>query len=180
VNRKITPWIIVSMHRPWYNSNKIHHLEAEEMRLVLEPIFYDYKVDVFLTGHVHGYERTHHVYNNKTTHGAPIHIIIGTAGTHEGLWDHWLPEQPSWSVFRTALNWGFNEYTIHNITHFSGIFRDSDTNEIVDQFWIINPFLISIQRWRFTFILSIQISISGTILATVVKVGIKILSIKPI
>jgi len=138
INRKKTPWFIVVMHRPWYNSNQLHQYEGEEMRKTLEPIFYPYNVDLYLTGHVHAYERTHAIYDFKMNHGAPVHMTIGTAGTHEGLWNHWIQEKPVWSAFRSALYWGFNEYTIFNETHFHGIFRDSDNlDHIVDQFWLI-------------------------------------------
>ena len=42
------------------------------------------KVDLIFAGHVHSYERTFGVANNKTTAGAPIYINIGDAGNREG------------------------------------------------------------------------------------------------
>ncbi|XP_028070673.1 purple acid phosphatase 2-like [Camellia sinensis] len=32
VNRSETPWLIVLMHSPWYNSNKYHYMVGETMR----------------------------------------------------------------------------------------------------------------------------------------------------
>merc|ERR1711974_390100 len=38
VDRQVTPWIIAGWHRPWYNTNSAHHLEAEQMRTTMEPL----------------------------------------------------------------------------------------------------------------------------------------------
>jgi acid phosphatase type 7 len=58
VNRSETPWLIVLMHAPWYNSYNYHYMEGETMRVMYEPWFVKYKVDLVFAGHVHAYERT--------------------------------------------------------------------------------------------------------------------------
>lgn len=58
VDRSLTPWLIIVLHAPLYNSNEAHQLEAEGFRLIFEPWFVKYKVDVVYAGHVHAYERT--------------------------------------------------------------------------------------------------------------------------
>ena len=58
VDRKKTPWLIVLMHVPIYNSNEAHFMEGESMRTVFESWFVKYKVDVVFAGHVHAYERS--------------------------------------------------------------------------------------------------------------------------
>lgn len=58
VNRSETPWLIVLMHAPWYNSNSYHYMEGETMRVQFESWFVQYKVDVVFAGHVHSYERS--------------------------------------------------------------------------------------------------------------------------
>lgn len=58
VNRSETPWLIVLMHSPWYNSYNYHYMEGETMRVMFEPWFVKYKVDLVFAGHVHAYERS--------------------------------------------------------------------------------------------------------------------------
>lgn len=64
------------------------------MRTAIEPLLQEFKVDVYLAGHVHVYERTHGIYNHTVTdlpdengnyHSptSPIHVTIGTAGVRE-------------------------------------------------------------------------------------------------
>ncbi|KAF3789036.1 Bifunctional purple acid phosphatase 26 [Nymphaea thermarum] len=58
VDREMTPWLIVLMHAPLYNSNDAHYMEGESMRVVFEKWFVKYKVDLIFAGHVHAYERS--------------------------------------------------------------------------------------------------------------------------
>jgi hypothetical protein len=58
VDREKTPWLIVLMHSPMYNSNEAHYMEGESMRAAFEKWFVKYKVDLVFAGHVHAYERS--------------------------------------------------------------------------------------------------------------------------
>lgn len=57
IDRVKTPWIIVLLHAPWYNSNMAHKGEGESMRQAMEQLLYNARVDAVFTGHVHAYER---------------------------------------------------------------------------------------------------------------------------
>lgn len=59
VDRGKTPWIVVIVHAPWYNSNTAHQGEAEsdDMKKAMEALLYGARVDVVFAGHVHAYER---------------------------------------------------------------------------------------------------------------------------
>lgn len=65
VDREKTPWLIVLMHVPIYNSNEAHFMEGESMRAAFEKWFVKHKVDVIFAGHVHAYERSVLAYYHK-------------------------------------------------------------------------------------------------------------------
>jgi len=50
VDRAATPWLVVMMHAPWYNSNSGHAGEAELMRRDMEPLLFEAGVDLVLSG----------------------------------------------------------------------------------------------------------------------------------
>lgn len=99
VNRRMSPWILVGMHAPWYNSNYNHQGEGEEMRKVMEPILYQHGVDAVISGHVHAYERSEHVYDYQVDECGPVHLNVGDGGNREGL-DFDYYKQPAWSALR--------------------------------------------------------------------------------
>eukprot|EP00128_Syssomonas_multiformis_P015426 Colp12_sorted_trinity150504_noHs@28995 len=140
VDRSVTPWLIAMLHAPWYNSNKAHHDEAEEvgMRASMEGLLYQYKVDLVFAGHVHAYERTHRVYNGTLTPDAPYYIVIGDGGNREGLADTFYA-QPEWSAIRNA-SYGHGRLETFNSTHACWHwYSDVHGEEIVgDQLWLIH------------------------------------------
>ena len=50
VNRSVTPWLIICLHSPWYNTNKAHQREVEEveLRTLMEDVVRDIFVFHFL------------------------------------------------------------------------------------------------------------------------------------
>jgi hypothetical protein len=115
INREITPWVIVVMHCPWYSSNMDHYEEQQTvlMRNFLEELFYKYRVNLALMGHVHAYERTHPIYKNKTDDFGTVYITVGDGGNLEGHAKKYY-DQPIWSAFRNGTDYGFGTITLLN------------------------------------------------------------------
>ncbi|KAJ0724324.1 putative phosphoric monoester hydrolase [Helianthus annuus] len=127
VDRKKTPWLIVIMHTPIYNSNSAHYMEGESMRAAFESWFVKYKVDVVFAGHVHAYERSYRISNihYNITGGvsypvpdksAPVYLTVGDGGNQEGLASRFNDPQPDYSAFREA-SYGHSTLEIINKTH---------------------------------------------------------------
>jgi len=130
VNREVTPWLIVIVHAPWYNSNYAHHLEGEEMRVSMEPLLYSAKVDIVFAGHVHAYERMFPVYNRELDSAVTTYINIGDGGNREGLATRYY-SRPAWSAFREP-SFGHGVLVLTNSKHAEwGWHRNQDKNEIV-------------------------------------------------
>ncbi|CAL4925991.1 unnamed protein product [Urochloa decumbens] len=85
VDRKRTPWLIVLLHAPWYNSNWAHQGEGDSMMAAMETLLYAAHVDMVVAGHVHAYERAERVYNGRLDPCGAVHITIGDGGNREGL-----------------------------------------------------------------------------------------------
>lgn len=52
VDRAVTPWLVATMHPPWYNSYSSHYQEFECMRQEMEELLYQHRVDIVFAGHV--------------------------------------------------------------------------------------------------------------------------------
>ncbi|KAK7263875.1 hypothetical protein RJT34_31473 [Clitoria ternatea] len=152
VNRTETPWLIVLMHSPWYNSYNYHYMEGESMRVMFEPWFVKHKVDVVFAGHVHAYERTERVsniaYNIVNRHctpvkdqSAPVYITIGDGGNIEGLAKNMTEPQPKYSAYREA-SFGHSIFEIKNRTHAHySWYRNQDGEAVeADSVWFFNRY----------------------------------------
>ena len=113
IDRTKTPWVVVVMHCPWYNSNKAHHDEEQtvQMRSSMEKLFYQNHVNVVFSGHVHAYERTFPVYNNNTKPDGVVYITIGDGGNAEGHATTYY-DKPSWSAYRNGTQYGHGELAL--------------------------------------------------------------------
>ncbi|XP_008796614.1 purple acid phosphatase 2-like [Phoenix dactylifera] len=152
VNRRETPWLIVLVHSPWYNSYNYHYMEGETMRVMFEPWLVQYKVDVVFSGHVHAYERSYrisnvayNIVNRKCTpvpdQSAPVYITIGDGGNVEGLANNMTEPQPSYSAYREA-SFGHAIFDIKNRTHAHYAWhRNQDGNAVAaDSMWFYNRY----------------------------------------
>ncbi|XP_028084231.1 purple acid phosphatase 2-like [Camellia sinensis] len=150
VNRSETPWLIVLMHVPWYNSYNDHYMEGETMRVMFEPWFVQHKVDVVFAGHLHAYERSERVSNiaYNVVNGicspvkdqsAPVYITIGDGGNIGGLATNMTEPQPKYSAFREA-SFGHAIFDIKNRTQaYYSWHRNQDGNAVeADSLWFFN------------------------------------------
>ena len=123
VDRAKTPWLLVNMHAPWYNSNVAHQEEIESLgpKHDLEHLLFRFGVNIVFAGHVHAYERNHPTYKDHRHPRGPTYINIGDGGNREGIYDRWLPgpdgePTPEWSAFR-AGSYGHGLIQFFNATH---------------------------------------------------------------
>ena len=77
------PQVVAGVHNPWVTTDTSFK-EFEQMRVSMEPIMFQYGVDVMFNGHVHSYERTNPVYNYALNPCGMVHIVVGDAGNSEG------------------------------------------------------------------------------------------------
>ncbi|KAK4859852.1 hypothetical protein QYF36_012919 [Acer negundo] len=158
VNRTETPWLIVLMHSPLYNSYVNHYMEGETMRVMYESWFVEYKVDVVFAGHVHAYERSERVSNVAynivnglctpiSDQSAPVYITIGDGGNCEGLSTEMTEPQPSYSAYREA-SFGHGILDIKNRTHaYFSWHRNQDGLAVeADSVWLLNRYWNSLEE----------------------------------
>ncbi|KAL6640272.1 hypothetical protein ACP70R_022121 [Stipagrostis hirtigluma subsp. patula] len=150
VNRSETPWLLVCVHSPWYNSNGYHYMEGETMRVQFERWVVDARADLVLAGHVHSYERSRRVSNvaydianGRATpafnSSAPVYVNIGDGGNIEGLANQFRFPQPDYSAFREA-SFGHATLEIVNRTHayYEWHRNDDGVKVVADKAWFTN------------------------------------------
>lgn len=139
VDRNRTPWIIVLLHAPWYNTNSAHQGEGENMRKAMEPLLYNARADIVFVGHVHAYERFTRVYDNSANSCGPMHITIGDGGNREGLALDFEEDHKSapLSLFREA-SFGHGRLKVVNRTHAHWSWHRNDDSEstVRDEVWL--------------------------------------------
>jgi hypothetical protein len=118
VDRSITPWVLVTIHVPIYNTFALHKhdLQIFAAQEHLEPLLVKYNVNLVFTGHIHAYQRTANVASGSVTPTGPIHITIGAGGRKcDAPFKTEEPEE--WIVKRDASYYGYGRFDIFNQTH---------------------------------------------------------------
>lgn len=153
VDRAVTPWVFVSLHRPIYSADQSEfpsHSPGGALANWLEPVCKTHKCDLMLQGHVHCAERIHAQFNGTvmtqpTNEGsgpasntyrnptAPVYIVQGTAGAFQK--EHFMDPAPAWSAFRLngIYGYGIMEVTGANLLEY----RFVDLNGGVQDQWRI-------------------------------------------
>lgn len=136
VNRTITPWIIVALHRPWYSSGGT----CPQCQAAFEPLIDQYNVDLVITGHYHVYERNAPIHYNGTIDpnglnnpSSPWYIINGLGGHYGGL-DPFNRVSGFQEYGLSILNatYGWSRLTFHNCTHMTHELVNSSSNAVLD------------------------------------------------
>ena len=161
-DRRRTPWLFFSLHRPLRSSMFIppQWLSAYYMRSTLGELLEQYKVAAVFTGHVHTYERScpligntlrcakndmtaYSSSNSNDTNGntdrGTVHLCVGTGGAH-------LHKIPRWPFFNGwvesfADQYGFGRVHVVNNTHLTWEFIANEDGRILDHVSIVNPYM---------------------------------------
>jgi hypothetical protein len=127
VDRCKTPWVIAMSHRPMYSS-VVSSYQAN-LRAAFEAVLLQYNVDVYLSGHIHWYERlwplapnqtidTSAIVNNNTyrtgTGKSLTHIINGMAGNIESHTVLGSASQLNITAILNQKDYGFSKFTFHD------------------------------------------------------------------
>lgn len=131
-NRSETPWIIAAGHRPMYYVDTSANGGARDAMFgVIEPLLMQYKVDLYLVGHVHNFFSSCPMYNSSCVaapapgaYDAPVHVCIGNAG--QGLSGINAKNPPKWVTFQ-ANEWGLSAIHVYNATTMTLDYYDDDT-----------------------------------------------------
>ncbi|TVY90126.1 Acid phosphatase [Lachnellula willkommii] len=139
VDRTKTPWIIAMSHRPMYSTQESSY--QAHLRAAWESLMLEYNVDVYLSGHIHWYERLYpmgnstidktSIVNNNTYYTNPgksiTHIINGMAGNVES---HSVLDPGEAISDITAVldqsHYGFSKLTVLNATALTWSFIRGD------------------------------------------------------
>ena len=85
VDRADTPWVLVGIHRPLYETEQYagDYAVAAGLRKIMEPLLLQFGVDVVLAGHYHSFQRTCRVANLTCVgegQAGVVHYTTGAAG----------------------------------------------------------------------------------------------------
>ncbi|XP_030938546.1 probable inactive purple acid phosphatase 27 isoform X1 [Quercus lobata] len=145
-DRQKQPWLIFAAHRVLgYSSNywKDGSYGESMGRESLQKLWQKYKVDIAFYGHVHNYERTCPIYQNRCvntekTHysgtvNGTIHIVVGAGGYR-------LNSDPqlktNWSIYTKVSGFGFGKLTALNHSSLLFEYKRSSDGEVYDSFTI--------------------------------------------
>ncbi|RFN43397.1 acid phosphatase [Fusarium flagelliforme] len=135
-------------HRPMYSSKCGDY--HEHLRKAFENLFLEYKVDLYIAGHVHWYERLKPIRNCKVDNVAHVdnstykvnpgvsmvHLINGAAGNIES---HATTDKPKPNITELIdkTSFGFSKLTVHNETTISWKFIKGEDGSVGDELTVL-------------------------------------------
>jgi hypothetical protein len=142
VNRSLTPWVVVEVHRPLYMNQADFDQNSVGigLRMAFEDLLKEFEVDLVLAGHYHSYFRScAGLFRSQCDNGGPTHITIGTAGAH---FDNTRLYETHWSAKNIMGEYGYGRITAANASalHFefvqAGADDDDNAGTILDDLWL--------------------------------------------
>ena len=146
------PWLVVYGHRPMYCSSKAKDNacgpEANTIKSYLEPLFHEFKVDLYVNGHVHNYQRTSPVYQGipvtlgdaySSTYinpSAPVYVTTGGPGSDGSNSKIDWTNAGEWLVAGEE-NFSFSVMNVYNKTHLYWEQILAKNNLVTDAFWLV-------------------------------------------
>lgn len=85
VDRSVTPWLIVGIHRPLVETELYPSdaAVAAGLRAIIEPLLLRWSVDIVLAGHYHSFQRTCAMASlHCVDKGGIVHYTTGAAGSN--------------------------------------------------------------------------------------------------
>ncbi|CAM9841713.1 unnamed protein product [Scytosiphon promiscuus] len=143
-DRSLTPWVVAMFHCPWHNSNIKHPSErmAVTAMRAMEPVLFQHKASLVISGHVHAYERSLPVLSGQLHDQGLVNLVVGGAGNIEGA-DSEYYRVPEWSAFRNGSVFGFGTLSVINSTMAFWEWKSNKGEPVVhDSAWISNKFLV--------------------------------------
>ncbi|EEY56348.1 calcineurin-like phosphoesterase, putative [Phytophthora infestans T30-4] len=141
VDRGLTPWLVVHLHRPLYCSESYEgdHFVGKLLRGCFEDLFAANNVDFVFSGHYHAYERTCPVYQDECRERdgraqAPTHIMIGSGGAELDDVSYF---QADWSRSRQQ-EYGHGRLHIYNASHAHFEFVRARDRVVTDAVWVVS------------------------------------------
>ena len=154
VDRAVTPWVVVTVHAPVYNTNK-RHPQGYEVATNLfnawaEPLFVAHGVNFVFAGHVHAYERLGSVGLDGLTDPSgrsPVYVTIGDGGNRELLYDVWDPAMAGISAFHNGMYYGYGTLAVYNATHAMWEWRPNPAmGTAEDSAWAFNHYAVPVEE----------------------------------
>jgi len=132
VDREVTPWLVVTFHRPMYIASSFRgdHTVGQLLEDSLEPLLIYHEVDFVLSGHHHSYQRLCPLRRGKCDpEGGIRHWVIGMAGYSHSRLNSSDPILEKGSV----KEWGVTKWVV-NRTHATMQYFNGKDFSVVDEF----------------------------------------------
>ncbi|KAJ5885437.1 hypothetical protein N7495_009947 [Penicillium taxi] len=138
VDRSVTPWLIVTGHRPFYSvpSSSGSSNVCTSCQEAFEDLYYQYGVDLGVFGHVHNSQRFAPIYNGTADPNglkdpkAPMYIVAGGAGNIEGISS--IGTKQSYNEFAYADDFSYATLAFESENELRVEFIRSNTGEVLD------------------------------------------------